>query len=144
MPRGLRRRSAEIMVSKPTGCMDVYLLCVLSGRGLWDELITRPEESYRLWYVVVCDLGTWWMRSHWTTGDCCAKNNEQILKFKLLTNLCFWAPSKNCGMRLLLSLCLSVCPPAWNNSATTGRIFMKFDIWVFFENFTVSPCILIH
>jgi hypothetical protein len=29
--------------------------CVLSGRGLCDELITRPEESYRLWRVVVCD-----------------------------------------------------------------------------------------
>jgi len=28
----------------------------LSGRGLCDELITRPEESYRLWCVVVCDL----------------------------------------------------------------------------------------
>ena len=23
------------------------------------ELITRPEESYRLWCVVVCDLETW-------------------------------------------------------------------------------------
>jgi len=31
---------------------------VLSGRGLGDELITRPEESYRLWCVVVCDLDT--------------------------------------------------------------------------------------
>jgi len=30
--------------------------CVLSNRGLCDELITRPEESYRLWCVVVCDL----------------------------------------------------------------------------------------
>jgi hypothetical protein len=30
--------------------------CVLSGRGLCDELITRPEVSYRLWCVVVCDL----------------------------------------------------------------------------------------
>jgi len=29
---------------------------VLSIRGLCDELITRPEESYRLWRVVVCDL----------------------------------------------------------------------------------------
>jgi len=28
----------------------------LSGRGLCDELITRPEGSYRLWCVVVCDL----------------------------------------------------------------------------------------
>jgi len=32
--------------------------CVLSGRGLCDELITRPEESYRLCCVVVCDLET--------------------------------------------------------------------------------------
>jgi len=30
----------------------------LSGRGLYDELITRPEESYRLCCVVVCDLET--------------------------------------------------------------------------------------
>ena len=30
---------------------------MLSGRGLCDELITLPEESYRLWCVVVCDLG---------------------------------------------------------------------------------------
>jgi len=27
--------------------------CVLPGRGLCDGLITRPEESYRLWRVVV-------------------------------------------------------------------------------------------
>jgi len=30
----------------------------LSGRGLCDELITLPEESYRLCCVVVCDLET--------------------------------------------------------------------------------------
>jgi hypothetical protein len=30
--------------------------CVLSGRGLCDELIPRPEESYRLWCASnVCD-----------------------------------------------------------------------------------------
>jgi hypothetical protein len=32
--------------------------CVLPGRGLCDELITRAEESYRLWRVVVCDQET--------------------------------------------------------------------------------------
>ena len=31
---------------------------MLSGRGLCDELITRPEESYRLWRVVICDIET--------------------------------------------------------------------------------------
>ena len=39
----------------------IFVCCecrVLSGRGLCDELITRPEESYRMWCVVVCDLET--------------------------------------------------------------------------------------
>ena len=39
----------------------IFVCCecrVLSGRGLCDEQITRPEESYRLWCVVVCDLET--------------------------------------------------------------------------------------
>ena len=30
-------------------------------------------------------------------------------------------------------LCPSVRPSAWSNSAPTGRIFMKFDMRVFFE-----------
>jgi hypothetical protein len=48
---------AEIMGSNPTGGIDVCCeCCVLSGRGLCDELITRLEESYRVWCVVVCDL----------------------------------------------------------------------------------------
>jgi len=40
--------------------------CVLSRRGLCDELITRREESYRLWCVVVCDLETSRMRRPWS------------------------------------------------------------------------------
>ena len=38
--------------------MSVVSVVVLSGRGLCDELITRPEESYRLRCVVVCGLET--------------------------------------------------------------------------------------
>jgi hypothetical protein len=30
--------------------------CALSRKGICDELITSPEESYRLWGVVVYDL----------------------------------------------------------------------------------------
>ena len=43
--------------------------CVLSRRGLCDELIIRKEEAYRLWRVVVCDLETSKMRRPWPTGD---------------------------------------------------------------------------
>jgi hypothetical protein len=52
--------------------------CVLSGRRLCDELITRPKESYRLWCVVVCDLETSWMRRPWHNEGCCAKNKQTI------------------------------------------------------------------
>ena len=39
----------------------IFVCCecrVLSGRGLCDELITRPEGSYRMCCVVVCDIET--------------------------------------------------------------------------------------
>jgi hypothetical protein len=57
-PRGLKRRSAAARplrswVRIPPGhgfvCCEC---CVLSGRGHCDELITSPEESYRLWCVL--------------------------------------------------------------------------------------------
>jgi hypothetical protein len=57
--------------------MDVCCeCCVLSDWGLCDELITRPEESYRLWCVVVCELETSWMRRTWSTVGCRAKNKQ--------------------------------------------------------------------
>ena len=67
-PRGLRRRSVAARLLRsciripPGAWMFVCCeCCVLSGTGLCDELITPPEESYRLW-CVVCDLETSRMR----------------------------------------------------------------------------------
>ena len=52
---------AGIAGSNLAGGMDVSReCCVLSGRGLCDEPITRPEQSYRMWCV--CDLETSAMR----------------------------------------------------------------------------------
>ena len=42
----------------------------------------------------------------------------------------FWARSQNCVKRRLGSS----CPSAWDSSAPTWQIFMKFGLWVFFEN----------
>jgi hypothetical protein len=36
--------------------------------------------------------------------------------------------------KAVISIIMSVCPTAWNNSAPTGPIFMKFDILGFFKN----------
>ena len=62
---GLRRGSEAARLLRfwfripPEAWMFVFCeCCVLWGRGLCDELITRPEESYRLCCVVVCDLET--------------------------------------------------------------------------------------
>jgi hypothetical protein len=42
--------------------LSVVSVVCLSGRGLCDGLITRPEESYLLCFVIVCDLETSRMR----------------------------------------------------------------------------------
>ena len=77
-PRGIRHRSAaacrlRLWVRIPPGTwMSVWCeCCVWSGRGLCDELITRPKESYRLWCVVVCDLETSRINRPWPTGGFC-------------------------------------------------------------------------
>ena len=44
---------------------DIYQLLYI--QSLCDELITCPEESYRLWCVIVCDLETSRMRRPWST-----------------------------------------------------------------------------
>ena len=60
---GERPQAAPLLrswVRIPPGAW-IFVCCecrVLPGRGLCDELITRPEESYRLCCVVVCDLET--------------------------------------------------------------------------------------
>jgi hypothetical protein len=71
-PRGLRCRSAAARLLKSWVQISLgawmFFCCecrVLSGRGLCDELITCPEEFYRLWCVVVCDLKTSRMRRSW-------------------------------------------------------------------------------
>ena len=72
-PRGLRRRSAAARLLKswvriPPGGAWMFVCCeccVFSGRGLCDELITRPEESYRVLCAVVCDLETTEIRRPW-------------------------------------------------------------------------------
>ena len=64
-PRGLRCRSSaarllRLLVRIPTGSWMFVCCewCVLSGRGLCNGLITRPDETYWLWCVVVSDQET--------------------------------------------------------------------------------------
>ena len=99
-PRVLRRRSAAARLLRlwvripPEARMSVSCgCCVLSGRGLCDELITRQEESYRLWRVVVCDLETLWMRRPWPTGGCCAKHKQTNKQTNITPNSSIQKPT---------------------------------------------------
>ena len=75
-PRGLRRGSAvarllglRVRIPPEHGC----LCCVLSGRFFCVGLITRSEESYRMWHVWVWSwsleneeaLAHWELLCHW-------------------------------------------------------------------------------
>jgi hypothetical protein len=101
-PRGPRRRSAAARQLRlwvrvpPMAWMFVcYECCVLSGKGLCDELITRPEESYRLWCIVMCDLDTSRMKRPWPAlgRSATGKNNLTILGpicMSTLAHILFW------------------------------------------------------
>jgi hypothetical protein len=78
---------------------------VFSGRSLCDGLITRPEESYRLWRIVVCDqetskprrlkpaTGLWKIHPQWvvTPGKQTTTSKQtQILKHNVKKFIVFW------------------------------------------------------
>ena len=99
-PRSLRRRSAaphllRSWVRIPRGAWMFVCCecCVFSGRGLCDELITRPEESYWLWCVVMCDLETSRMRRPWpalgrsATGEGGGEQQQQHLGMRSVQNV---------------------------------------------------------
>ena len=73
-PRGLRRVTAAARLLglrariPPRAWMSVSCdCCVLSGRGICDGLITRPEESYQVWCVWVwsCSIDNEEALAHW-------------------------------------------------------------------------------
>jgi len=87
------RSLAEFVGSNPAGAWTFvcYECCVLSGRGFCDELITRPEESYRLWCVVLCDLQTSRVRRPWRALGRSATGKKRVcyiirLKFPAINN----------------------------------------------------------
>jgi len=53
-----------------------------------------------------------------------------IVAFRSFANV----PTKKPDTRARRSESVLMCLPAWNITAPTGRIFMKFEFVVFFEN----------
>jgi hypothetical protein len=104
-PRGLRRRSSAarllrlwVRISQGAWMFVCCECCVLSRRGFCDGLIIRPEESYVLWRVAVCDQET-------------LKNKEAKARYRAVKIQPQWVvtPGKQINKHIrLLPLCSSV------------------------------------
>ena len=108
-PRRLRRRSAAARLLRllvqilPGAWMFVCCeCCVLSGRGLCDELIAHPEEYYWLW-CVVCDLETSWMRRPWPAGGLLHQKKRR--KKKIYHHMCHRRGGEKFYFQLTSHLC---------------------------------------
>jgi hypothetical protein len=56
---------------------SVFVCC--AGRGLFDELITRPEEPYWLYvFLIVCDVGTLTIWRPKPDLGCCTTGRKEI------------------------------------------------------------------
>jgi hypothetical protein len=81
---------------------------MLLDRGLCNRSITRPEESYRLWRVIVCDQQTlkneeakafYWAVENTTTMGCNAKKtNKHNLKLLQQLNSTELTEASSCQM----------------------------------------------
>jgi hypothetical protein len=68
-------------------------------------------------------------------------NRGKVLLYNCKIFFQYWGTStrlQKATISFVVSVCLSVCPFAWNNSAPTRMIFTKFYIWAFFENLSKS------
>ena len=124
---GRRPQAAHLLrswVRIPPGAW-IFVCCecrVLSGRGLCEELITRPEESYRLWCVVVCDLETSGMRRPWPAlGRSATGKKKSLLKSNM-----FFFPFSSVKCCILSQ----IGPWSFPNSLLISHLFVRhYILW---------------
>jgi hypothetical protein len=75
--RTMRHKIRQKKIPPGAWMFVCFLCCLLSGRGLCDELITRPEESYRLWRDVVCDHEISWYEETMDHAGLQSQRNKQ-------------------------------------------------------------------
>ena len=74
MARVCSRSTAGISSSKLAEAWVFGCRCLLSsGRCVFGGPIIHPEESYRLWCLIMCDLKTSVVSKSWPALGCCAK-----------------------------------------------------------------------
>jgi hypothetical protein len=100
-PRGLRRRSAaerllgaSVRITHGAWTFVSCTVFVLSGRGLCDGPIPRPEESYLLWCVFECD-----QVKIKTLYTCCEQVGRRGKDCETKRRQPTWSHNKNCKLQ---------------------------------------------
>jgi hypothetical protein len=146
------RTLAGIACLNPAGGMDVcFECCVLSGRGLCDGPITLPEESYKLWCVVLCSwspdheeaMAHQGMSSHEREYNEISKCVHHILSFCFFSlrysSLCNCASfSELCCTKDAYSLYLKCGKfwgpqPSYADSSLSPALFYTSDLYTFID-----------
>jgi hypothetical protein len=123
------------------GCKYIFYLLIilctcwfwLNLKINWEQPVPIPHCPPKIQHGTVLDRTTalWWDDNF--LGNC----KEVVLTCVTLFSGSFAKLRKatlSFVMCMCVCACLSVCLSAWNSSALTGQIFMKFDIWGFFED----------
>jgi hypothetical protein len=95
-----------------------------------DELITNPEESYTLWRVVVCDLGSSWTRRSWPSGGSCSPPPPQKKNVILL----------NSNVSFLLSLDMSRSSFMWDVYTVMNQSYVRIQFPLVFRLLSANSC----
>jgi len=135
--RGLRTSICAGALGQHQTPLSDFFRCPRSGVGFFLDYVGSPmtaetadtfwkfDDSRRLRYAFTC---LWTVRSFWW---CSRYNFSTDTRMYLLRTDMFlgaFAKSRTATFRFVMP----ACPSAWNNSAPTGGILMKFDIWIFF------------
>jgi len=121
-----------------------------SYRGFSDALIPRPEESYRLWCVVVCDLETSRMMWPWpalgrsATGE---KKSPWVRSCKHGYYVSSWATIRFSGRTLLHGVCCEKCtllilPFVWRMDDHTVFQELIFILYIYLSIYLFTSHVL--
>ena len=99
--------------------------------GMWRLFVSKKLTSSRKNLLPRC---LWRFAKHAVT-----RHKRDVFRFMCTKTLCLWQTCTPVFRRVTrvakktsINLVISVCPSTWNNSVPTGRIFVKFNIWVVF------------
>ena len=143
---------AILVTHSDSGCFgDAQWLGLFWWRTVTRAIWPRMVDVYWIMNSKGCGRKRSWSRYHdvhlnglrkttETSGRLILELSFELATFRLkLTGVIVWVivfgfRRVRVTERWLLASSFLVCPSAWNNSAPSGRIFMKFVVCVFFEN----------